>query len=149
LFEHILSVKSSVLELRNQYQLSPKDTMSLTYAPDDELRRMWSVPGAAFVLQKLSNARCEEQEAKGVPFLAGKYQYQAILNIQVDRESELARMKEELAYYQGFVSSVEKKLSNERFVSSAPVEVVEKERQKKADGEAKIEQLLRSIDMLN
>jgi valyl-tRNA synthetase len=58
-------------------------------------------------------------------------------------------MQEELAYYQGFVSSVDKKLSNEKFVANANPEVVEKERQKKADGESKIEQLLKSIAQLN
>jgi valyl-tRNA synthetase len=67
----------------------------------------------------------------------------------VDKEAEMKKMKEELAYYEGFVKSVEKKLSNERFVAGAPPDVVEKEQQKKADGEAKIEQLLKSIAQLN
>jgi valyl-tRNA synthetase len=58
-------------------------------------------------------------------------------------------MNEELAYYEGFVTSVDKKLSNEKFVANASAEVVEKERQKKADGESKIEQLKRSIAQLN
>jgi valyl-tRNA synthetase len=58
-------------------------------------------------------------------------------------------MKEELAYYQGFVISVEKKLSNDKFMANAKAEVVENERQKKADGEAKIAQLLQSIANLN
>ena len=58
-------------------------------------------------------------------------------------------MKEELAYYKGFVMSVDKKLSNEKFVANASPHVVEKERQKKADGESKIEQLLKSIEQLN
>ncbi|MGB4846829.1 MAG: hypothetical protein WBP41_10815 [Saprospiraceae bacterium] len=45
--------------------------------------------------------------------------------------------------------SVDKKLSNEKFVANASPDVVEKERQKKADGESKIEQLLKSISQLN
>ncbi len=148
LFDHILTVKSAVLELRNQYQLSPKESMTLTF-PDDEARRaMWAWPGAGFVLQKLANADCLEGAQEGVSFLAGKYQYHTVLHIEIDRDAELARMKEELAYYQGFVSSVDKKLGNEKFVASAPRDVVDKERQKKADGEAKIEQLLKSIAAL-
>ena len=81
--------------------------------------------------------------------LAGRYQYHAVLTIEVDREAELKRLNEELAYFVGFVSSVEKKLSNEKFVANAHPDVVEKERQKKADGESKIEQLQKSIAQLN
>jgi valyl-tRNA synthetase len=148
-FDHILTVKSSVLELRNQYQLSPKESMVLVFPSDPELIRLWNTPGAEAVLHKLANATCAQGLGEGVSFLAGKYQYYAVLTIEVDKEAELKRMQEELAYYQGFVSSVDKKLSNEKFVANANPEVVEKERQKKADGESKIEQLLKSIAQLN
>ncbi len=148
-FNHILTVKSSVLELRNQYQLSPKDTMVLVHPPDKYLIELWSTPGATQVLHKLANATSAEGIGEGVSFLASKYQYHAALTIEVDKESELKRMREELEYYRGFVSSVDKKLSNEKFVSNAHPDVVEKERQKKADGEAKIDQLQKSIAQLN
>ena len=149
LFDHLLAVKTSVLELRNQYQLSPKESMALTYVDNAELSTLWGTPGSDFILQKLANATSGKGASEGVSFLAGKHQYHAVLSIKVDKEAELNRMKEELAYYQGFVSSVDKKLSNEKFVSNAKAEVVENERKKKADGEAKIEQLLRSIANLN
>jgi valyl-tRNA synthetase len=148
-FNHILIVKSSVLELRNQYQLSPKESMVLIFPSDPDLIRLWSTPGAEAVLHKLANATCAEGIGEGVTFLAGKYQYHAVLTIEVDKEAELKRLKEELDYFVGFVGSVEKKLSNEKFVSNAHPDVVEKERQKKADGESKIEQLQKSIAQLN
>ncbi|MBP6680475.1 MAG: valine--tRNA ligase [Saprospiraceae bacterium] len=148
-FNHILTVKSSVLELRNQYQLSPKESMVLIFPSDTELIRLWNTPGAEAVLHKLANATCAQGIGEGVTFLAGKYQYHAVLNIEVDKEAELKRLNEELTYFVGFVSSVEKKLSNEKFVANAHPDVVEKERQKKADGESKIEQLQKSIAQLN
>ena len=148
-FGHILTVKSAVLELRNQYQLSPKETMVLVFPSEAELIRLWGRPGTEAVLTKLANATCAEGIGTGVSFLAGKYQYYAAMTIEVDKEAELKRMNEELEYYRGFVTSVEKKLSNEKFVANANPEVVEKERQKKADGESKIEQLLQSIAQLN
>jgi valyl-tRNA synthetase len=147
-FDHILTVKSAVLELRNQYHLSPKESMVLVFPSEPELIGLWNTPGAEAVLHKLANATCAEGLGTGVSFLVGKYQYYAVLTIEVDKEAELKRMKEELAYYEGFVSSVEKKLSNEKFVANANPEVVEKERQKKADGESKIEQLQKSIAQL-
>jgi len=66
----------------------------------------------------------------------------------VNPEEERKKLEEELAYTQGFLKSVDKKLSNERFVSGAPTQVVDRERQKKADAEARIkviEQQLKSF----
>jgi len=143
--DHILTVKSSVMDLRNQYQLSPKDTMVLVFPSEPALVQLWNMPGAEFVLYKLANATCAEGLGNGVPFLVEQYQYVAVLEIEVDKEAELARMKEELAYYRGFIESVDKKLSNEKFMANAKPDVIEREQKKKADGVTKVEQLLRSI----
>jgi valyl-tRNA synthetase len=145
---HILTVKSAVMDLRNQYQLSPKETMVLVFPSEPDLIRLWNVPGAEYVLHKLANATCAEGLGTGVNFLADKYQYVAVLDIAIDKDAELARMKEELAYYRGFIESVDKKLLNERFMANAKPDVVAKEQQKKADGVAKVEQLLKSIAAL-
>jgi valyl-tRNA synthetase len=56
----------------------------------------------------------------------------------VDIEAELTKINEELAYSRGFLEAVLKKLSNEKFVGSAPAKVVEIERKKQADAEEKI-----------
>lgn len=59
----------------------------------------------------------------------------------INVEEELKKLEEELIYAQGFLNSVLKKLSNERFVSSAPEAVVALEKAKQADAEAKIKVL--------
>ena len=56
----------------------------------------------------------------------------------IDLEAEKEKMEEELTYTQGFLNSVQKKLQNEKFVSSAPEQVVAIEKQKEADALAKI-----------
>ena len=56
----------------------------------------------------------------------------------INVEEEVAKLEAELAYQQRFLESVRKKLSNERFVSSAPAQVVANEQNKKRDAEAKI-----------
>ncbi|MFD0976323.1 valine--tRNA ligase [Salinimicrobium gaetbulicola] len=66
----------------------------------------------------------------------------------VDIEAEKAKLEEELNYTRGFLKSVEKKLSNERFVNNAPAQVVEIEQQKKQDAEAKIEAIESSLKAL-
>jgi valyl-tRNA synthetase len=62
---------------------------------------------------------------------------------------ELATLQEELAYARNFLDSVNIKLANERFVSSAPAVIVEKEKAKKADAEAKIRVLEERIAVIN
>lgn len=57
---------------------------------------------------------------------------------KVNVEEEKKKLQEELKYQQGFLKGVMKKLSNERFVNNAPSAVVDKEKQKKADAEARI-----------
>ncbi|HUH73811.1 MAG TPA: valine--tRNA ligase [Chitinophagales bacterium] len=63
------------------------------------------------------------------------------MGLTIDVEAEKLKLEEEIKYYKGFIISVEKKLSNERFVQNANPEVVEKERQKLADGIEKLKNL--------
>ncbi|MDT0642453.1 valine--tRNA ligase [Zunongwangia sp. F363] len=66
----------------------------------------------------------------------------------IDVEAEIKKLEEELNYTEGFLKSVDKKLSNERFVNNAPEKVVAVEKAKKADAEAKIEALKASLASL-
>ncbi|MEZ4933592.1 MAG: hypothetical protein R2788_15910 [Saprospiraceae bacterium] len=76
----------------------------------------------------------DSEPANTVAFLSGTEKYFLELNIEIDVEAEIKRLEEEKKYLEGFINSVQKKLDNERFVSGAPAAVVEKERQKLADG---------------
>jgi valyl-tRNA synthetase len=57
-------------------------------------------------------------------------------------------MQEELKYTKGFLISVGKKLSNDRFVSNAPEKVIEIERKKQSDAEEKIKVLENKLSLL-
>ena len=67
---------------------------------------------------------------------------------KINVEEEIKKLEKELAHVQGFLKSVRAKLSNERFVSSAPAQVIETERNKEADALAKIETLEKSLQNL-
>ena len=71
-----------------------------------------------------------------------------IVTVTQNSEEELAKLKEDLRYTQGFLNSVMKKLSNERFVAGAPEAVVALEKAKQADAEAKIKVLEERIKPL-
>jgi valyl-tRNA synthetase len=69
--------------------------------------------------------------------------------IESNKEIDTVALKEELLkdleYQKGFLISVEKKLSNERFVANAKPEVVAAEQKKKADAEARIKTIEESL----
>ncbi len=83
----------------------------------------------------------EEQPQGSVIFIVRSQEYYIPLAGTIDVEAELAKLTEELNYTKGFLKSVTKKLSNERFVNNAPAAVVDKERKKQADAESRIKVL--------
>ncbi|MGA1386449.1 MAG: valine--tRNA ligase, partial [Flavobacteriaceae bacterium] len=68
---------------------------------------------------------------------------------QIDPVEELKKLNDELVYTQGFLVSVEKKLSNDRFVQNAPESVLALERKKQSDALEKIEMLSQRIAQLS
>ena len=97
------------------------------------------------VVMKLANLESidlvEEQPSGAVSQVIKAVEFFILLEGLVDPAEEKAKLEEELKYTRGFLMSVEKKLSNERFVQNAPADVVMKEKQKQADAEAKIKAL--------
>lgn len=86
---------------------------------------------------------------KAFSFRVGSNEYFLVADMAIDLEAEVAKLEEELAYTKGFLNSVQKKLSNERFVSNAPEQVVASEKKKEADALAKIETLETSLKNLS
>ncbi len=84
-----------------------------------------------------------------ISFIAGTDNYYLELNKTIDTAAEKKKMEEDLEYNKGFVAKVQKKLENKRFVDNAPAEVVEKEKQKLADGLAKIKILEEQLAKLS
>ena len=81
-------------------------------------------------------------------FRVGQSEFFIPLNQAVDPEEERKKLTQELEYAKGFFKSVEKKLSNERFVSNAPENVIELERKKAADAMEKIILLEKRLNQL-
>ena len=104
------------------------------------------------VLQKLanlSNIKLVSEEVKGAAsFRVKSTNFYVPVNGMINMEEELIKLEKELTYMRGFLKSVIKKLSNERFVAGAPTEVVEKEKAKQNDAEAKIKVLEERIASL-
>ena len=95
------------------------------------------------IIQKLTNLSKFETVDSGLDgalsFRVKSNEYFIPMGDAIDVEAEIKKIEEELNYTKGFLNSVQKKLSNERFVNNAPEQVVAMERKKVADAEAKQE----------
>jgi valyl-tRNA synthetase len=90
-------------------------------------------------LLNLSEITPVDEKPEGVfTFVANNAEYYIPVGGMIDVEAEKAKIEEELKYTKGFMVSVNKKLSNQRFVAGAPEQVVAIERKKLADAEAKV-----------
>ena len=105
------------------------------------------------ILAKQVNAESisfsSQPENSFITIVAGKEKIYIEANIEVDVVAQKEKLLKDLNYLKGFLNSIDKKLSNDRFVQNAKAEVIELERKKKSDAEAKIlaiEQTLSSLD---
>lgn len=117
-----------------------------------ELRAVGSGVPCPEVVEKLSIlsgiVEVTEKDPAAASFMVGTAEYNIPLTDNIDVEAEKAKIAKEIAYYEGFKASVEKKLSNERFTAKAPAAVVEAERKKLADSEAKLAALRATLEAL-
>ncbi len=89
-----------------------------------------------------------EKSAGAASFIVGTTEYSVPLDKFINVEDELKKLEADLQHQEGFLRGVMAKLGNERFVQNAKPEVVELERKKKADAEARIASLRESIAAL-
>jgi valyl-tRNA synthetase len=148
-FERIKEVIVFIRSVRADKNISPKEKLGLkVYAVEGDYRGIFDP-----ILKKLANLDyvdiIDEHAEGAITQVIRSVEFAVPLEGLVDPEAEAEKLKNELEYARGFLNSINKKLSNERFVNNAPQAVVEKERQKLADTEAKIkgieEQLKRLI----
>lgn len=97
------------------------------------------------VVEKMGNINeitvTTEKPEQSIGFTVNNTSFYIPMSGSIDIEAEKQKITEELNYTKGFLASVTKKLSNERFVNNAPEKVVAIEQKKKADAEAKISEL--------
>jgi len=136
-FERAESVIIGIRNVRKEKNIPNKESIKLIVKKGDH-------PECIFypVISKLGNiSNIEEVEEKpdnALTFIVGSQEFYVPITSDIDVEAEIAKLQEELNYTEGFMKSVIKKLSNERFVNNAPEAVVAKEKQKQADAEARI-----------
>lgn len=146
-FEYVKEVVASLRMIRQEKNIPNKDTLMLQVLKGSQ--RPANFDSIVKKLGNLENIEVLDTKPEGaISFMVKSAEYFVPLAGKIDIEEEVRKLKAELEYQKGFLISVNKKLSNEKFVNSAPQQVVQNELNKKADAEAKIKALEERIALL-
>ena len=147
-FEDAKEAVSGIRTIRTKNNIPNKDQLELSILKGDKGYAN-DLDSILVKLGNLSSLTQVNEEVSGAgSFLVKSTTFFVPLGDLVDVEEELKKLEAELKYTQGFLNSVMKKLSNERFVSGAPESVVAIERAKQTDAESKIKVLEEQIAKL-
>ena len=146
-FEFASEVISGIRTIRKEKNIAFKDAIGFSVINnekvndtfDDVIIKLGNLEGITYVSEAVEGA---------LTYRVKSNEYFIPMEGAIDVEAEIKKLTEELTYTQGFLKSVQKKLSNERFVAGAPKQVIENERKKESDALAKIETLQTSIKNL-
>lgn len=147
-FEQIKSLISEIRNVRNTKQISPKEPLPLCFKSGNTLNSSL----VEVLVAKLANISelkpVDDTPTGSIAFMVGRNEFYLSIGQNIDVEAEKERIQKEIGYLNGFLKSVDAKLSNERFVNNAKPEIVQNERNKKADAESKIATLKATLATL-
>ncbi len=141
-FENAKEIVTAVRGIRKEKNLSPKEPLALCVVADENYPAQF-----APVIAKMANLSsimpvAAAGKPSGAQFIVKTTEYVVPLEAAaIDTDAEIERLTKELDYAQGFLESVMRKLSNEKFVANAPAKVLETEQAKRDDAEARIKAL--------
>ncbi len=151
--EFTQSVISNIRDIRGKNQLKQKEELTIYVQATDAAKAFLANDKLMSMLMRLgylaSIDLTEEEPTSTVAFVTGAEKFFVKIEKEIDVEAERERLTGELERAKKFLIGVSKKLSNERFVNNAPEAVVAKEKQKLADGEARVKSLEESLATLS
>lgn len=147
-FDFASEVVSGIRNIRKEKNIAFKDAIGFSVINNGNTSATFDS-----IIQKLGNLEAIEYVKEAVDgaltFRVKSNEYFVPMAGSIDVEAEIKKLTEELNYTEGFLKSVQKKLSNERFVNGAPEQVIANERKKEADALAKIETIKSSLASLS
>lgn len=147
-FEFATGVVSGIRTIRKNKNISFKDAIELSIVNNENFTKEFDA-----VIQKLTNASevsyVSDKVEGAASFRVKSNEYFVPISLDtIDVEAEITKLNAELKRAEGFLTGIQKKLSNERFVSNAPEQVIALERKKESDTLAKIETIKASLTSL-
>ena len=145
-FKFASEVVSGIRTIRKEKNIAFKNTIDLVVLNNEsQVKDFDAIISKLGNIANLTYTSSSVEVVNALSFRVKSNEYFIPANDAIDVESEIKKLEEELNYTEGFLKSVQKKLSNERFVSGAPEQVVASEKKKEADAIAKIETLKTSL----
>ena len=145
-FEAVKEVIGGIRTIRLQKNIAQKEALTLEVVGESPVSKYNAVIAKLCNLSAINAVAAKAEGAAA--FMVGTTEYAVPLGNLINVEEELKKLEADLKYQEGFLQSVLKKLSNEKFISKAPANVIEMERKKQADAETKIAALKESIAAL-
>ena len=145
-FAAVQELITSIRSLRTSKNLSPREALTLEASesyPNELDEVLIKMAGLSEI------DRSGKRSEGAVSFVIGTDEFAVPMAAYINVEEELAKLRADLEYQQKFLAGVEKKLSNESFVSKAPEAVIALEQKKKADAESRIASIEQSICQLS
>ena len=145
-FAAVQELITSIRSLRTSKNLSPREALTLEASesyPSELDEVLIKMAGLSEI------DRSGKRSEGAVSFVIGTDEFAVPMAAYINVEEELAKLRVDLEYQQKFLAGVEKKLSNESFVSKAPEAVIALEQKKKADAESRIASIKQSIRQLS
>lgn len=145
-FAAVQELITSIRSLRTSKNLSPREALTLEASesyPSELDEVLIKMAGLSEI------DRSGKRSEGAVSFVIGTDEFAVPMAAYINVEEELAKLRADLEYQQKFLAGVEKKLSNESFVSKAPEAVIALEQKKRADAESRIASIEQSIRQLS
>jgi valyl-tRNA synthetase len=144
--EQVKLIVAGVRNVRSTKNIAPKEKLELQAVTVNRFEAYNAV------VEKMANLSAinvvSQKDATASAFMVGTDEFAVPLGSLINADEEIKKMEAQIEHLEGFLASVKKKLSNERFVQNAPEAVVAMERKKQADAEEKIQTLRDSIAAL-
>jgi len=148
-FEHTKEIISTIRNVRKDKNIPFKEAIELSVKTDSV---MAGLTGFEEIIKKATNIsqifQVTEKPQGAISFIVKAIEYYIPMSMNINVEEELEKLNKELEYTKGFLDSVAKKLSNEKFVQNAKADLVDRERMKLSEAESKIKSLEEQIKLI-
>ncbi len=140
---------TAIRDIRNKHNIRQKEPVDLFIETTDENKYELIKQILAKQINALSISFSAKPDNATVTTVVGKEKIHVLTNVKIDTGKQKEKLQKDLDYLKDFLNSIDKKLSNDRFVQNAKPEIIALERKKKSDTEAKIHAIELTLSSLH
>ena len=144
--EQMKLVVAGVRNVQKKKNIAKKEQLSLEVSGENPIASLNDIVKKMANLSNIINVKYKSPNTSS--FLVGTTEFSVLLEDLIDKDAEIKKIQAEISHLENFLSGVNKKLSNERFVANAPDKVVELERKKQSDATTKLISLRETLNSL-